>query len=132
MSEYFGIYLAHINPLKNIMKTNLFNASLAILTLWSVSSSVMADAPMLTNEPKRPVALMARDLGIKPEQFIACFKSVQPASQGERPPSDWAHSNKSVLLPCLQKANASITNDKLDAVMDRYRPGGHEAQMPSH
>jgi hypothetical protein len=90
----------------------------------------MADEPMLKNDAKRPVALVARDLGIKPEQFVACFENVHPATQGERPTSDRAHSNKSVLLPCLQKANPNITNDKLDEVMDRYRPGGHEAQMP--
>jgi hypothetical protein len=90
----------------------------------------MAETPILTNDPKRPVAMIARDLGIKAEQFVSCFEKVHPASQGDRPTSDRANSNKSVLLPCLQKANPSITNDKLDAVMDRYRPGGHEAQMP--
>jgi hypothetical protein len=35
-----------------------------------------------------------------------------------------------VLLSCLQKVNPTITNDSLDTVMDRYRPGGREAQMP--
>jgi hypothetical protein len=74
--------------------------------------------------------LIARDLGIKPEQFVTCFDNVRPAIQGEKPTSDRAHSNKSVLLPCLQKANPAITNSILDHVMDHYRPGGHEAQMP--
>jgi hypothetical protein len=27
-------------------------------------------------------------------------------------------------LPCLQAENPSITNEKLDSVMDKYRPEG--------
>lgn len=32
--------------------------------------------------------------------------------------------NKSILLPCLHAADPEITNDMLDAVMDKYRPEG--------
>ena len=49
---------------------------------------------------------------------------------GGRPGREKVHSNKSVLLNCLQSANFSLTNDQLDAVMDRYRPGGRAAQAP--
>jgi hypothetical protein len=35
--------------------------------------------------------------------------------------------NKDILLPCLQEANSSISNSKLDAVMDKYRPEGRVA-----
>jgi len=32
--------------------------------------------------------------------------------------------SKSILLPSLQAANPAITNDMLDAMMDKYRPEG--------
>jgi len=87
--------------------------------------------PMLTNDPKRPVGAIARDLDITPEQFVACFENVRPTPGGARPESQArVQNNKQVLLPCLQRANPAITNDKLDAVMDHYRPGGREAQVP--
>ncbi|RTR15696.1 hypothetical protein EJ903_22690 [Azospirillum griseum] len=85
---------------------------------------------LLKNDPKRPTALVARDLGVSQEQFIACFANVNPSPQGTRPTSERVHANKAVLLSCLQRANPTITNDGLDTVMDRYRPGGREAQMP--
>jgi hypothetical protein len=112
------------------MKPNLISCCLTVLTVSFISSTLLAVELILKNDPKRHVAPIARDLGITPEQFVACFNNVHPASHGERPTIDRAHTNKSVLLPCFQKANPNITNDKLDAVMDRYRPGGHEAQMP--
>ena len=86
---------------------------------------------MLPNDPKRPVDKISRDLDITPEQFVECFKDVNPAPQGERPTGERVHANKAVLLRCLQKANPDITNEKLDTVMDRYRPGGREAQQPA-
>lgn len=76
-----------------------------------------------------PLTLLAANF-IKQEQFVACFDNVHPAKQGERPENERIQSNKAVLLGCLQKANTTITNEKLDKIMDRYRPGGHEAQVP--
>ena len=58
------------------------------------------------------------------------FRNVSPASPGTRPTVDRVQSNKAILLSCVQKANADITHDMLDNVMDRYGPGGHEAQLP--
>jgi hypothetical protein len=84
---------------------------------------------VLRDDPKRPVDKISKDLGIQPEQFRQCFANVSPAPAGQRPESDRTHANKAVLLSCLQKANQTITNDSLDTVMDRYRPGGREAQM---
>lgn len=95
-----------------------------------LSASVLAAPPFLPNDPKRPVDKISRDLNIPPEQFVACFQQVKPAPQGMRPTAERVHANKAVLLSCLQQANPRISNDKLDAVMDRYRPGGREAQMP--
>ena len=90
-----------------------------------------ADPPVLKNDPRRPVAAISHDLGVTPEQFVACFDNVHPMPGGTRPESAArVHANKAVLLPCLQKANPAITNDILDQVMDRYRPGGRAAQQP--
>lgn len=90
----------------------------------------MAAAPLLRDDPKRPVDPISHDLGIPPDVFRTCFAHVQPAAQGERPSQDRVHSNKSVLLNCLQRSNPLINNETLDAVMDRYRPGGRAAQEP--
>ena len=76
----------------------------------------------LPNDPKRPVESIARDLNIEPAQFVTCFNDVKPAPQGSTPSSAQVHSNKQHLLSCLQKVNPAITNEKLDAVMDKYRP----------
>ena len=91
----------------------------------------MANPPILKNDPKRPVKEISRDLGVTADQFVECFSHVNPTPGGERPESTMrVHGNKKVLLSCLQKANPAITNDSLDTVMDRYRPGGRAAQVP--
>jgi len=95
------------------------------LIAFAISTSLYA------KPGRRPVAQIARDLGIRPHQFNACFEHVRPAPQGSRPEGARVHDNKAKLLPCLQKANPAITNEKLDEVMDRYRPGGREAQEPA-
>lgn len=94
-------------------------------------TSAYAEQAVLKNDPNRPVESIGQDLGVSAEQFVACFNRVHPTPGGNRPESSKrVLANKSVLLPCLQKANPSITNDKLDEVMDRYRPGGRKAQQP--
>jgi hypothetical protein len=82
----------------------------------------------MRDDPRRPIDQISRDLGVTPDQFKACFKDVNPAPQGSMPDSNQKHANKQVLLSCLQRANPSITNNSLDAVMDQYRPGGRAAQ----
>ncbi|MBU6951497.1 MULTISPECIES: hypothetical protein [unclassified Hahella] len=84
--------------------------------------ALAAEAPMLKNDPKRPVADISRELGVTPDQFVACFNDVHPVPQGQTPTKARERMNKSVLLPCLQQANPEITNDRLDQVMDKYRP----------
>jgi len=94
-------------------------------------SSAHAGQPVLKNDPKRPVEEISRNLGVSSDQFVSCFNNVNPTPGGNRPESsERVHRNKAVLLPCLQKANPNITNDLLDEVMDRYRPGGKKAQEP--
>ena len=82
----------------------------------------------MRDDPHRPVDQISRGLGVTPDQFRACFNNVNPAPQGSLPGSNQKHANKQVLLSCLQRANSSITNNSLDAVMDQYRPGGRAAQ----
>jgi hypothetical protein len=104
----------------------------AISLLFCVTSinDTRAEPPLLKNDPKRPVDKISADLGISEDVFVKCFYNVNPAPAGERPEANRVHANKAVLLPCLQNANPAITNESLDAVMDRYRPGGREAQRP--
>jgi len=105
---------------------------LVTCTLVCISNATFAAPDALRDDPKRPVMEISRDLDIQPDQFRACFANVSPAPAGQRPEFERTHANKAVLLACLQKANPKITSDTLDSVMDRYRPGGREAQMPLH
>jgi hypothetical protein len=84
-----------------------------------ISANVTAESDQLRNDPRRPMDAISRDLGITQEQFVTCFESVHPAKYGDRPTADRVHSNKAVLLGCLHKADGSITNEKLDEIMDR-------------
>lgn len=105
---------------------------LAVLTLGLLIASLSyANPPMLKNDPKRPVDKISHDLGVSEQEFVECFNHVNPTPGGGRPESrERVHANKKVLLSCLQKANPDITNDSLDRVMDRHRPGGRKAQEP--
>jgi hypothetical protein len=85
-------------------------------------------AGVMRDDSHRPVDQISRGLGVTPDQFRACFNDVNPAPQGSLPSANQKHANKQVLLSCLQRANPSITNNSLDAVMDQYRPGGRAAQ----
>jgi len=88
-------------------------------------------ASMHQNDPKRPTAKIAAELNINQAQFVACFNHVNPTPGGLNPESSRrVHANKKVLLNCLRTANPAITNLWLDSVMDKYRPGGREAQVP--
>jgi hypothetical protein len=110
---------------------SIFPGFFMVAALGLTTATALAAGPApLKNDPRRPVDLISRDLGVTEQEFVACFNNVNPTGQGTRPTSDRVHANKAVLLPCLQKANPAITNDQLDQVMDRYRPGGHEAQRP--
>ena len=102
--------------------------ALAVAAAGVSASTAMAQQPApLKNDPRRPVAAIAADLDIAPAQFVACFSNVNPAPQGTRASGMREHANKAILLPCLQAANPAITNDRLDAVMDKYRPEGRVA-----
>ena len=104
-------------------------ATFATVVLGSAcAQSTLTTTGVLRDDPHRPVDSISRDLGVTPEQFRTCFSNVNPAPRGAMPEGNQKHANKAVLLSCLQKANPSISNDSLDQVMDRYRPGGRAAQ----
>ena len=103
-----------------ITETSLIASMVAILVFAGV---VSAQAAQLRHDPKRPTDQISADLGVTEEQFIACFWNVRPETNG-KPSGAKQRENKAVLLPCLQEANPSITNAKLDQVMDKYRPEG--------
>lgn len=97
----------------------------------AITPNLVAAAPTtLSDDPRRPVDEISRDLGIPANAFRSCFSNVHPAAQGDHPTSERVHANKAVLFACLQRSNPKITNQSLDTVMDRYRPGGREAQEP--
>ncbi|WP_428671015.1 hypothetical protein [Roseibium sp.] len=89
-----------------------------------LAAVLFAATPALAdNDPNRPTDRIAADLGIGEAVFIACFKPVNP-EPSKYPSGAQQRANKAILLPCLQQANPAITNDRLDAVMDKYRPEG--------
>ncbi len=104
-----------------MMRPNAPAAVFAVLIAPSVLSPASASAYTSHNDlDKRPVEAIASELGVAPEIFVTCFYDVVPDGDFS-PTGAQQRANKAVLLPCLQKANASITNDRLDAVMDKYR-----------
>ena len=60
---------------------------------------------------------------VSEQVFVTCFADVQP-DPSKSPSGARQRMNKDVLLPCLQAANANVSNDLLDEVMDCYRPEG--------
>ena len=92
---------------------------IAFALLFSLSTPLaFAD-----NDPNRPTGRIAADLGVSQEHFKKCFMPVNP-ERNKYPSRKKQRVNKAILLPCLQRANPAITNNKLDTVMDRYRPEG--------
>lgn len=110
------------------MKAFWFFLAASIASSCAFAQSSLTSTGVLRDDPNRPVNAISKDLGITPDQFRACFSNVNPAPRGAMPEGGQKHANKAVLLGCLQKANPSISNDSLDQVMDRYRPGGRGAQ----
>ena len=76
-------------------------------------------ANSIPDDHGRPVALVAADLGVTPEQFRAAFKKVRPAPRGERPTEAQRQANRIALAGALD-----VSPEKLDSVMDKYRPEG--------
>lgn len=96
---------------------------LATLVISLVPVSASQAKPASPPIHKRPTHLVAADLGVPEQVFIDCFSGVSPEASHD-PSVAQQHANKAILLPCLQAENPSITNEKLDSVMDKYRPEG--------
>lgn len=73
----------------------------------------------------RPVDAIAKELGVTPEQFRAAFKQVHPAARGEQPTEEQRIANRTALAAAL-----GVTPEKLDEVMDKYRPEGKVGHRP--
>lgn len=100
---------------------------IAVSGIAGFSGSVQAMTE-IKNFNHRPVSAIAAELGVTPDQFAARFTAVSPAGPGQQPTGALERSNKALLLPCLQQANAAMTNELLDSVMDKYR--GIRVEMP--
>lgn len=93
------------------------------MPLLAIASPVLAVSTpeQVLNDPNRPVEAVAGELGITPLQFATCFAGVTPARTEAELDGQRERDNKAILLPCLQAINPTITNDRLDAVMNKYR-----------
>ena len=99
-----------------------------VLPLLSLSGTAFAASTpeAVLNDPNRPVAAVAAELGITPLQFATCFAGVTPARTAMELNGGREQDNKAILLPCLQAINPDIDNARLDAVMNKYRgPAPH-------
>jgi hypothetical protein len=74
----------------------------------------------------RPVEAVARELGVTPEQFREAFKLVTPAPRGSEPTDAQRKHNREVLSKAL-----GVSPEKLDEVMDKYRPEGPNQRPPA-
>jgi hypothetical protein len=80
---------------------------LLALALTCAATPAFAQPAPLANDPKRPTAAIAHDLGVTQDQFVACFDNVRPAGAGTRPTAERTQANKAVLLPCLHLTRCS-------------------------
>ncbi|WP_316357268.1 hypothetical protein [Devosia sp.] len=95
---------------------------LALPLLSVCTTAFAASTPeAVLNDPNRPVAAVAAELGVTPLQFATCFAGVTPARTAVELNGQREQDNKAILLPCLQSINPDIDNARLDAVMDKYR-----------
>ncbi|MEO5805316.1 hypothetical protein [Devosia sp.] len=106
----------------DVKMTDLRKFALALPLLLVPGVAMAAStAEQVLNDPNRPVAAVAAELEITPMQFAECFAGVTPARTASELDGAREQGNKAILLPCLQQANPAISNERLDAVMDKYR-----------
>jgi hypothetical protein len=101
----------------------MMKRAILLAGLLAISATAAPAQSVLRVDPNRPTDLIAADLGIPEAVFVECFRNVNPDPDHD-PSGATQRANKAILLPCLQKANPEITNDRLDTVMDHYRPEG--------
>jgi hypothetical protein len=94
--------------------------------LLTAEQKAMLDRPPPKDmDHGRPVELIARDLGVTAEQFREAFKKVQPAPIGQEPTPEQRQRNRKILSETLK-----VSPERLDEVMDKYRPGGKGTNGP--
>lgn len=93
---------------------------LAALGIILSAGGAMAQA---ASPPSRYQLVVAasRDLGISPQQFVACLRPARQAMAAAPAGAARVQARNTLVLPCLQKANPAITADSLGAVIERYR-----------
>jgi hypothetical protein len=100
--------------------------ALALLCVTTTTAFAASTPEAVLNDPNRPAAAVAAELGITPLQFATCFAGVTPARTAMELNGRREQDNKAILLPCLQAINPDIDNARLDAVMNKYRgPAPH-------
>jgi len=92
-------------------------------TFYFALALALATPAAADQDPNRPTDKIAADLDIEEAVFIECFQPVNPEPD-KFPSGAEQRANKAILLPCLQEANPAISNERLDRVMDKYRPEG--------
>jgi len=122
------------------MKTSL-RRSIGILVVWAAFLAVSAaraepvQVPLVfsgghetdPHDRGRPVALIAGALGVPAEVFREAFSHVHPAPAGTEPDPDQVRRNKEALMAAL--GPYGITNERLDAVSNRYRYNRSRGEM---
>ena len=85
--------------------------------------TLSATTTLADRDPNRDVLCVTKQINVSKAVFEKCFDPVQPA-RSHAPSGARQRINKAILLPCLQKANPSLTNQALDKAMDACRPEG--------
>lgn len=98
---------------------HLVAAALIALAATTPAFAQQKPPPPPPPEGNRPVEAIARDLGVTPDQFRAAFAKVTPAPRGQRPTPEQRARNRQILSQAL-----GVSPEKLDQVMDKYRPEG--------
>jgi hypothetical protein len=94
-----------------------------MVTLAIVLLAGAAEAqPAAPKNAYQVVVALSHDLGVAPQQFVSCFRGAKDAIAKTQPGPEREQARNTVMLPCLQKANPSITAEALAAVIERYRP----------
>ncbi|MEP3345749.1 MAG: hypothetical protein ABJN34_13075 [Litoreibacter sp.] len=89
-------------------------------TLGALSLSSFASAQQGGgNPPEPPFAKIAQELSVSEDAVKTCFPKPSGRDQKGGHP---ARPDMSKVMPCLQKSNASLTQDQVNKVMEANRP----------
>ena len=69
----------------NSKAAGVLSAMVAIGLFCAGGARAQAARPSQDEDHGRPVALVAKELGVTPEQFRAAFRKVHPAGAGQQP-----------------------------------------------